>query len=145
MFVLSARIWIYGLATSFMDHWRKTFNMKLSFTGYNNDDEDDNNNVGDTFARREKLDAVKNCIAGAGGSLAAVAIIILLTIPSYIARDYVYQNPDFINYGHGKVWTYLKRISWPTLCYTVLPTVVIAIKGKMRRALMRKIKEKLSQ
>ena len=48
----------------------------------------------------------KNIIIGAGGTLAAVTMIVLLLIPSFIARTYLVESQNGINHGGKRSKTY---------------------------------------
>jgi hypothetical protein len=87
----------------------------------------------------------KNALIGASGSFTAVLLILILLVPSHISKSFAKNNADDINYGQGRVWTYVSRITLPILSYCVLPFVVITVNRKMRKTLAREITAKFSK
>ena len=87
----------------------------------------------------------KNIIIGAGGTLVAITTIVLFLIPSFMAKVYLMQNPDGINFGSGRAWAYIGRIAVPSLSFVILPSVIIINNPKMRTVLKRKLKDLLLQ
>ena len=85
----------------------------------------------------------KNMIIGAGGTLTAISMIVFFMVPSFVAKMYLGQNPDGINFGGGRAWTYIGRIAMPVLAFIILPCVIIVNNTKMRKVLMRKLKDKI--
>jgi hypothetical protein len=85
----------------------------------------------------------KNIIIGAGGTLAAITMMFVFMVPLFVAKMYLGQNPDGINFGKGRAWTYIGRMTMPVLSFIILPGVTIVNNAKMRKVLMRKLKDKM--
>jgi hypothetical protein len=83
----------------------------------------------------------KNIIIGAGGTLAAITMMFVFMVPLFVAKMYLGQNPDGINFGRGRAWTYIGRMTMPFLAFIILPGVTIVNNSKMRKVLMRKLKD----
>ncbi len=83
----------------------------------------------------------KNVIIGAGGTFAAIALIVLFLIPSIIARRYIVMNPEEINFGAGQAWAYIHRMTMPILSFVILPFAIIGSNQKMRKVLKRELKD----
>ncbi len=85
----------------------------------------------------------KNAIIGAGGTFAAIALFFLFLIPSIIARQYLVKNPEAINFGAGRAWTYINRMTMPILSFVILPFAMIGSNPKMRKVLIRELKDQI--
>ena len=83
----------------------------------------------------------KNIILGVGRTLVAITTIVVLLIPSHISRRYFEKKLYEINFGAGRAWIYIGRITMPFLSFVILPCIVIANNPKMRKALMRKLRD----
>jgi hypothetical protein len=83
----------------------------------------------------------KNIILGVGRTLVAITTIVVLLIPSHISRRYFEKNLYEINFGAGRAWIYIGRITMPVLSFVILPCIVIVNNPKMRKALMRKLRD----
>jgi hypothetical protein len=46
-----------------------------------------------------------------------------------------------VNFGAGRAWIYIGWITMPFLSFVILPCIVIANNPKMRKALMRKLRD----
>jgi hypothetical protein len=86
----------------------------------------------------------KNIIIGAGGNLVAVLLITLLLVPSFMARIYLEEDQNGINFGWGRAWTYIGRITMPVLSFVILPSVIFVNNKKMRKVLLRELKDSIA-
>ena len=92
----------------------------------------------------EQFNKAKNAIIGASGTFAAILLILILLLPSIVYKSYA-KNVETINYGEGRFWTCVNRITIPILFYCVLPTVVISGNAKMRKVIFRQLKDQLDR
>jgi len=88
-----------------------------------------------------RFEESKNFIVGAGGTLVVIALGIVLIFPSHKSKSIASDNMDAINFGEGRLWIYISRISVSLLCYCLLPMVIIANNAKMRATLKREFLE----
>jgi hypothetical protein len=86
------------------------------------------------------LDISKKALYGAGGSLIVIAIIILLLTPSQISIYIFSQNPELVNTGPGKIWTYVSRITMSLISYCAVPVIILINNPNLRQTLSNKIK-----
>lgn len=84
-------------------------------------------------------DQLKEAVFGAGWSLAVFVIMVLLFVPPFVARNYARNNPDLINRGPGKVWTYFGRITISINSFCMLPVLTMVNSPNMRRMIKNKI------
>jgi hypothetical protein len=87
-----------------------------------------------------RLEISKEALFGAGGSLCVIVIMILFLIPSYISHNIFYQNPELVNKGIGKIWTYTSRITMATISYCIVPIIILINNPNLRQTLLNKIK-----
>ena len=85
------------------------------------------------------LDQFREAVFGAGWSLAVFIAMVLLLVPAFIARNYAPNNPDLINSGPGKVWTYVARITISINSFCMLPILTMVNSPNMRRMIKNKI------
>ena len=85
----------------------------------------------------------KNFVVGAGSTFVAVTLIVLFMVPMYMARMYLREDENGINFGMGRTWTYIGRITMPVLSFLILPSVIIFSNHKMRRVIKRELKDKI--
>jgi hypothetical protein len=85
----------------------------------------------------------KNLIIGAGGNLILILLAIVLIYPSHKSKMIASNNMEAINFGDGRLWIYISRISVPLLAYCLLPMVVITNNAQMRATLKRELMELL--
>jgi hypothetical protein len=85
----------------------------------------------------------KNFVIGAGSTFVAVTLIVLFMVPMYMARMYLREDENGINFGMGRTWTYIGRITMPVLSFLILPSVIIVSNYKMRRVIIRELKDKI--
>jgi hypothetical protein len=83
----------------------------------------------------------KNTIIGAGATLVAVTMISLFLVPSFMARKYLEEDQNGINFGWGRAWTYIGRMTMAVLSFLILPFVIIVNNRKMRKVLLRQLKD----
>ena len=93
----------------------------------------------DQFCFAEKT---KTIIIGSTGSLAVVALIIVLILPSALSRLLAIQNANNINRGTGRWCMYLSKINITVMFDCVLPMVLILGSPKMRKSIWREIKSR---
>jgi len=86
------------------------------------------------------LEISKKALYGAGGSLIVIAIIILLLTPSQISIYIFSQNPELVNTGPGKIWTYVSRITMSLISYCAVPVIILINNPNLRQTLSNKIK-----
>jgi hypothetical protein len=65
----------------------------------------------------------------------------LLLSPAAISKSIVRNDPNNINFGSGRLWSYASRISLPILSFYVLPITILVSNSKMRNTLKREIRE----
>jgi hypothetical protein len=94
-----------------------------------------NHNLGD----KSKLEISKEALYGAGGSLFVIGIMILLLIPSAVARTLSGNNPELINHGSGKIWTYMSRITIALISYCMVPIIIVLNNPNLRQTMKNKI------
>ena len=85
----------------------------------------------------------KNFVVGAGSTFVAVTLIVLFMVPMYMARMYLCEDENGINFGIGRTWTYIGRITMPVLSFLILPSVIIVSNYKMRRVIIRELKDNI--
>jgi hypothetical protein len=85
-------------------------------------------------------DVSKETLYGAGGSLLVIGIMMLLVTPSQISISIFSQNPNLVNTGSGKIWTYTSRITIALISYCVVPTIILITNPNLRQTLANKIK-----
>ena len=66
--------------------------------------------------------------------MVVVLLIMLLFLPTVVAKFLARNNIDSINSGTGRILFHLGRITLPVLNYLVLPFVVISGNPKMRQS-----------
>jgi hypothetical protein len=135
--VITLKIFVYSKKEFFKKLWNKKETQTIAII-YNKSADIESNKF-DGFLK------TKNALIGASGSFAAILLILILLVPSHISKSFAKNNADDINYGQGRVWTYVSRITLPILSYCVLPFVVITVNRKMRKTLVREIKAKFSK
>jgi len=89
----------------------------------------------------DNMEGAKNVILGASGTLAIIAVIILLNAPATKVRSIAKIDPGMMNHGSGRLWNYASRFSLPILNYFLLPIIIIGSNSKMRKTLKREIKD----
>jgi hypothetical protein len=126
MVLTSLHIWIH----SYKDFW--TCGAKVSPTPQL-----------ETYKQNKNgyFQETKNIIIGAGGTLVAIALIVVFLVPSIMARRSLVQDPDGINFGGGRAWAYIHRMTMPVLSFVILPLVIIGNNDKMRKVLIRELKD----
>jgi hypothetical protein len=83
----------------------------------------------------------ENIYIGVSQTLLAITIIVVLLVPSYISRRYFEKNSYGVNFGAGQAWIYIGRITMPFLSFVILPCILIVNNPKMRKALIRKLRD----
>jgi len=91
--------------------------------------------------KNNKFEDTKNVIIGSSGSLITIILIILLLTPAAISKSILKEDPNNINTGSGRLWSYGSRISLSILGYCVLPITILVSNSKMRNTLKREIRE----
>jgi len=134
--VITLKIFVYSKKEFFKKLWNKKKTHTIAII---NTPADIESSKYDGFLK------TKNALIGASGSFAAIVLILILLVPSHISKSFAKNNADDINYGQGRVWTYVSRITLPILSYCVLPFVVITVNRKMRKTLVREITAKFSK
>ncbi len=81
----------------------------------------------------------KNFVIGAGSTFVAVAMITLFMVPVYMTRMYLREDVNGINFGMGRTWSYMGRMTMPVLSFLILPSVIIVSNSKMRKVLLREL------
>jgi hypothetical protein len=104
------------------------------------------NNIANNNSRRlvplsinSRFEETKNVIIGAGGTLVGVFVAIVLIFPTLKSKSIANKNMEDINFGYGRLWIYISRISIPIVAYCLFPTVIIANNAKMRATLKRQL------
>jgi len=92
--------------------------------------------------KNNKFEETKNVIIGSSGALISTILIILFLTPAAISKSIVRNDPNDINTGSGRLWSYASRISIPILSYFVLPIIIFVSNSKMRNTLKREIQER---
>ena len=87
------------------------------------------------------LEASTDSMIGAGGSFLVIVLVVVLIIPSFIAADYAKSDPQSINDGHGKVWTYISRITVTILTQGIVPIIILVGNPNLRKFSRKKMKE----
>jgi hypothetical protein len=83
----------------------------------------------------------KNIVVGAGSTFVAVTMIALFVVPLFMARQYLHEDENGINFGMGRTWTYIGRMTMPVLSFLILPSVIIVNNHKMRTVLIREFED----
>ena len=86
----------------------------------------------------------KSVIIGAGGSLLIGILISLFLLPPYFAKKYVSANIDSVNFGLGRTFFYLSRISLTLLRNCSLSVVCFYTSPEIRRCFWRQLKALLN-
>ncbi len=131
---ITFHIWVFSQKYAWVNAWHCFVSIRK------------NNETVGQHLQQEKLENFqksKNSIIGAGGTLVSIVLIILLLIPSFVSKSYAKTNPDFLNHGNGKYWTYLSWITLPIFSFCQLPGVIILNNSKMRKCLFKQMKTKL--
>ena len=135
LFAATCSIWIYVKKEELVEIWKKiTHTGSHIILGCPPVDQSVTINNGKNAIE------IKNVIIEATPSLVAIALIFLLFSPSGIARGIVMNNSADINIGHGRMWTYISKITVPIISYCILPAAIIAYNPKMRSTLIREFK-----
>ena len=135
---ITFHIWVYGLKSWIAQTWGRVVTGKTKVV-----------RITRAFSHNFQLDKfeifqnTKNSIIGSGGTLVTAVLIITLLVPSLIAKSYARNNPNDINHGSGKIWTYVHWITLPIFSYCQLPAVILLNNAKMRKFLSREIQLKL--
>jgi amino acid transporter len=124
---------LYIIIYSHKDAWN--FLPKLNPTSEGNQLEMNNGN------KYRNYQETKNTIIGAGATLVAVTMISLFLVPSFMARKYLEEDQNGINFGWGRAWTYIGRMTMAVLSFLILPFVIIVNNRKMRKVLLRQLKD----
>ena len=138
LFWITFHIWIYSLKSWVVQTWGRVVTGKTRVVRIPRALSQDFG-----LDKFEVFQNTKNSIIGAGGTLVTAVLIITLLAPSFIAKSYARNNPNDINHGSGKIWTYVSWITLPIFSYCQLPVVILLNNSKMRRFLNREIKLKL--
>ena len=92
-----------------------------------------------------RFEESRNFIVGAGGNLILIVLAIVLLFPSHKSKMIASYSMEAINFGNGRLWIYISRISVPLLAYCLFPMIIIANNSKMRASLKREVMEILQQ
>jgi hypothetical protein len=92
-----------------------------------------------------RFEESRNYIVGAGGNLILIVLATVLIFPSHKSKLIASNNMEAINFGNGRLWIYISRISVPLLAYCLLPMVVITNNAQMRATLKRELMELLKK
>ena len=131
------QIWMYSKKELFARVWNKIVLKKTIATIFKEP------NIGSVKMQKyDQFKKTKNAIIGARGSFAAISLMLILLVPSHISKSFAKTNAENINYGQGRVWTYVSRICLPIVSYCILPLVVITANKKMRKIIAREVKAK---
>jgi hypothetical protein len=87
-----------------------------------------------------RLEVTKEALHGAGASLIVIVIMLLLLIPSYVAKRFSVNDPNLINMGLGKLWTYIGRITMALVSYCMVPIITLINHPNLRRTVAKKIR-----
>jgi hypothetical protein len=87
------------------------------------------------------FEETKNVIIGSSGTFLTAVLVVVLLTPAAISKSILIEDPNKINSGSGRLWSYLSRISMPILSYCVLPIIIIGSNSKMRKTLLREIQD----
>jgi hypothetical protein len=96
------------------------------------------------WGKYQNYQETKNFVIGAGSTFVAVAMITLFMVPVYLARMYLRDDENGINFGMGRTWSYIGRMSMPVLSFLILPSVIIVSNHKMRKVLLRELKDTIA-
>ena len=91
--------------------------------------------------KNNKFEETKSVIIGSSETLIAIVLIILLLTPAAISKSILRTDPDKINTGSGRLWSYTSRISIPILSFCLGPIITIVSNSKMRKTLKREMQE----
>jgi hypothetical protein len=73
------------------------------------------------------------------------AIMLFLTlmalVPSKYVRTIAQTDPDKLNHGSGRFWMYFAKATLPVVFFIILPLLMYAFNKKVRRNLLRELKE----
>jgi hypothetical protein len=86
----------------------------------------------------------KNFVIGSGNTFVAVAMITLFMVSVYMAQMYLREDENGINFGMGRTWSYIGRMTMPVLSFIILPSVIIVSNSKMRKVLLRELKDTIA-
>jgi hypothetical protein len=137
LIVVVIRIWFYSKKITFQNILSKIRNINQTAQEM----EAPGENIAGT-APEDKynfLQKTKTNIIGVRGSLFLVLLTLLLLLPSFVSKSMGRNNIESTNYGAGRLWMYLSRVSLPLWFYCVLPFVVISGSSKMRESVRREI------
>jgi hypothetical protein len=95
-------------------------------------------NIGEKYLNYQET---KNFVIGAGSTFIAVTMITLFMVPVYMSRMYLREDESAINFGMGRIWTYIGRMTMPVLSFLILPSVIIVNNHKMRTVLIRELED----
>jgi hypothetical protein len=134
LFLVGFQTWLYSHKDSLIICWKAVTRTNLNTTS--------NLNINKTQGyKNNKFEETKNVIIGSSGTLFSIVLIFLLLSPAVVAKSFVKDDPNKINSGSGRLWSYTSRISIPILSYCLLPIIIIVSNSKMRKTLKREILE----
>ena len=130
--LVGVQTWAYSKKDFFISCWK--FITRTNLDPISNLVTNENQGM-----KNNKFEETKNVIIGSSGALITTLLIILLLTPTLISKSIVRNDPNNINSGSGRLWSYASRISIPILGYCVMPIIIIAYNSKMRKTLRREI------
>ncbi len=133
--IVGVQTWAYSKKDFFISCWK--FITRTGLNPISNLAINENKGM-----KNNKFEETKNVIIGSSGALITTLLIILLLTPTLISKSIVRNDPNNINSGSGRLWSYASRISLPFLSYYVLPITIIVSNSKMRNTLKREIQER---
>jgi len=103
-------------------------------------------NVNLALERRETKSEIKfmekkSMIVSNGQTLILICMGFTFTVPMMVVRKISREQLGTINFGTGKAWVYINRIAVPTSYQLLFPLLIIVSNVKMRKCLLRCIKE----
>jgi len=136
---LTGRVWLFSKRDVIVEFYNKLTRRSITTTKIIILAPTENVDDGSVSDRYNFVQKTKTNIIGATGSLVTVILILLLLMPSIIAKSYARDNINSINYGPGRMWMYLSKICIPILLDAILPFVLILGSPKMRKSIWREL------
>lgn len=89
----------------------------------------------------EKFEETKSNILGTGQTVLMILLAVLAVLPAAKSKVLIKMNADDINHGHVRKLYYLSKISMPTFTFLLFPLLMLAFNHKVRRSLIRELRE----
>ena len=88
-----------------------------------------------------KIFEKKSLLIGAGHITLFALSALCFLLPAFVVKGVSKRNIQVLNTNQGRIWVYLAQISLRFFYLNVFPSIVILGNSKMKRSLLRDIKE----